>query len=387
MERIRAKIIVLLIILLSTCVLLGHQPGVRAQSSSNIVNLSLNFHNYSLLLSDPNGSFCVYNGADGSSNSVNPTQANLISEISGQQVVSGFSVTYWSSVIIWAIKLPMDLNVDGTVKVNAYISSNFELSGFFSGGGYGMGLVDLDQNNNLVQEFITQAPYTIGANPFTSTPTEYSVSTNVNYIFKAGHSIGFAVGLGATAQGFSATVYFDSASYSSGATLPVVDTSQYQSFTENSQIVGVSSDSAISNFQCNSATDNIQFNAEGINYTTGFCNVSIPKSLMQKPFDVSSASQQITSSVTENSTYYQVYFTHTRTAAPIQITGTANEPTTQPTILPTSAISASPTTPSSSPSTTIPEYPFLAIIALFAVSTLTVVFRAKRKKVLAKLRG
>jgi len=257
--------------------------------------------------------------------------------------------SYWSADIIWAVQLPMDLHVDGTVTINAYVSSTFGISGFFSGSGYGMGLVDIDQNDNMVQQFITQAPYTQSGNAFTSTPSLYSVSTSVDYTFKAGHSIGFALGLGATSQGFSATVYFDSASYCSGATLPVIDASQSQSFAAGSQNVGILSDSAISNFQYSSSSNSLKFNAQGINYTQGYCNVSIPKALMQQPFTVTSGSQQITSTLSQNSTHYQVYFSHTVNTNPIQIVGTSVNP---PTATPTAKPSATPTSTATSSSGT-----------------------------------
>jgi hypothetical protein len=325
--------IAILVVLLVSYLLLVSQPRVNAQSTSNIVSYSLSFHNYSILMSEPNGSFLVYDGADGAApTSANPTQANLISEIPGTQ--SGFS--YWSAVVIWVIKLPYDLHVDGSVGVSAYISSNFKLSGLFSGGGYGMGLVDIDQNNNEVQQFITQGPESLG-NPFHTTPTLYSLNTNIDYTFKQGHSIGFAVGLGATSQGFTATVYFGSSNYASGAILPFQDVAQSNSFSTGQGSVTILSDSAISNYQFASASNSMQFTAQGINYTTAFCNVSIPKSLLQKPFAVTSASQQITATLTENSTYYQLYFTHLRTSNPIIITGSAVQPTATPTVSPTAS--------------------------------------------------
>ena len=305
--------------------LLVQQPNVKAQADPNIVNLSLTFHSYSLLLRDPNGSFCVYDGADGSTNPVNPAQTSLVSETSGTATVFGFTVDYWSAAIIWAIKLPMDLHVDGTVNLKVYISSTFQISGFMSGSGYGMGLVDIDENNNEVQEFLTQAPYTQGGNAFTSTPTQYSVSTNVDHTFKAGHSIGFAVGIGATTQGFTATVYFDSQAYNSGATLPVEDTSESHTFTADyngaTHSVSIVSNSAISNCQFDSSTRAIKFKAEGINYTTGHCTVSIPKTLMQAPFTVTSGSTQITTTLSEDATNYELDFTHTRNSTSSKLLG------------------------------------------------------------------
>ncbi len=295
--------------------------------------------------------------------------------------------------------------LDGSVNIRAFISSNFKISGLFSGGGYGMGLVDIDQNNNEVQQFITQAPYTQGGNPFTASPTQYSVSTNVDYTFKAGHSIGFAVGLGATTQGFTATVYFDSNSYNSGATLPVEETTQCQSFNANGQNIGVVSNSAISGCQFNSAANTLQFQAQLISYTTGYCNVSIPKTLLQSPFTVSSAQQTIPSTLTENATHYQIYFTHTRNSNPIQITGAAVSSSPSSSTAPTGAISSSTLPPSSnspssstsptqtspkatsSPATTttpptVPETQLQDILAIFVLSAiflmLAVVFWRRR---------
>ncbi len=274
----KTKPIMLLLILSISCFFLVQQPNTKAQSSSNIVDVPLTFHSHSLLLRDPNGSFCVYDGADGAApTSATPTQTNLVAQISGQQ--SGFS--YWSASILWTIKLQSDLHVVGTVNVKAYISSTFQLSGLFSGGGYGMGLVDIDENNNEIKQFITQGPISIGSNPFTASPAEYSLNTNVDYIFKKDHSIGFAVGLGATVQGFTATVFFDSLDRNSGATLPVEDKSQSNSFTAitngTSQNIVVVSDSAISNYEFNSASNSIRFKAQGINFTTGYCYASASK--------------------------------------------------------------------------------------------------------------
>ncbi len=384
LDRISGKLAVLLMVLLAGGLLLVHQPNVYAQSGSNIVNLSLTFHNYSLLLRDPNGSLCVYDGADGSTSSANPTQTSLVSETSGTQTVYGFTVEYWSAAIIWAIKLPRDLHVDGTVSIKAYITSDFPISGFMSGSGYGMGLVDIDENNNEIQEFVTQAPYTQGGNAFTSTPTQYSVSTNVDYTFKAGHSIGFAVGLGATVRGFTATVYFDSQAYSSGATLPVEDTSETHTFTANyngaTHSVSIVSNSAISNCQFDSSTRAIQFKAEGIKYTTGHCTVSIPKTLMQAPFTVTSGSTQITVTLTEDSTHYQLDFTHTRNSNPLQIIGTANPTQTTPT--PTTITTAEPTTsPASSPP--IPE---ILPLTVFLICSVTAMHALMLKKFSKKVR-
>jgi hypothetical protein len=355
MEEIKTQAIIILIVLLASCSLLNDQPNLKAQSSPNIVNVPLTFHDYSLILRDPNGSFCVYDGADGASPvQANAVQTNLVSQISG--TYSGFR--YWSADIIWATKLTRDLHVQGTVNVRVFISSTFPLSGFFSGGGYAMGLVDIDQNNNEIQEFITQGPQSIGSNPFTQTPTQYSINTNVDYIFKSGHSIGFAIGLGATTQGFTATVYFDSADKNSGATLPIQDTQESYTFNANynglNQNIVVVSNSAISNYQYDSTKTSIQFVANLINYTNGYCNVYIPKTLMQTPFTITSNAHTITPTLTQNSTHYQLYFTHIRNPNPIQIAGTAISSTATPTASSTSEPTGTPTT-SPNPTATGPE--------------------------------
>jgi hypothetical protein len=286
------------------------------------------------------------------------------------------------------------LHVDGSVNIKAYISSNFAISGFFSGGGYGMGLVDIDQNNNEVQEFLTQTPYTQGSTPFTAIPTQYSLSTTVDYTFKAGHSLGFAVGVGATTQGFTATVYFDSSNYNSGATLPIEDVMSSSGFSVDyggvKQNLAITSDSAISNCQFTSGSGCLQFTAQGISGTTGSCIVSVPKTFMQAPFKVTLGTQQITPTITENSTCTQLSFSHTRSTTPLQITGALNtnptaSPSTQPSSQPTttatiSGASTSPTNSATSPSATstsptqtssptnspsIPEYVTISFLAAF----------------------
>ena len=323
----------------------------------------MTFHGYSLLLKDQNNSFYVYDGADGGApDQASAGQANLEAQISGQR--DGWN--YWSAIIMWTLKLPMDLNVQGTVNMRAYISSTFKLSGLFSGGGYGMGLVDIDENNIEVKEFITEAPYSIGTNPFTATPTQYSTNTNVDYVFKKGHSIGFAVGLGATTQGFSATVYFGSQDRNSGATLPVEDTSKTYNFAADyndaTHNIAIVSNSAISNCQFDSSTRCIQFTAQGINYTTGYCNVWVPKTLMQAPFTITQGTQPITPTLNENATHTQLYFTNTRNANPIQITAATTPPTTA--------------TPTASPP--IPEYPLLTVFPiLIAAALLALIIRRK----------
>jgi hypothetical protein len=113
--------------------------------------------------------------------------------------------------------------------------------------------------------------------------------------------------------------------------------------------------------------------AEGINYTTGHCTVSIPKTLMQAPFTVTSGSTQITATLTEDSTHYQLDFTHTRNSNPLQITGTANPTQTTPT--PTTITTAEPTT-----SPPIPEILPLTILLICIVTAMHALMLKKFSK-------
>jgi hypothetical protein len=364
----------ILIFLLAVSGFEAFEPTMQAQS--DVTNLTLTFHNYSVILRDSNGSFVVYDGADGARDSQATTQETLTSQISGTRM--GYN--YWSAAILWAVKLPMDLHVKGTVNVYAYLSSTFKQS--MLGGGYAMGVVDIDENNVEVKEFLTEAPYSFG-NPFSATPTQYSQNINVDYTFKKGHAIGFAVGFGGTTQGYSATVYFGSADRASGATLPVIETWQTQLCMAEGAQITVKSNSAVENLQYSQAGRCISFSALGIHYTTGTCIVSVPKTLLQSPFTVTVGAQSITPTQTEDATYYQLSFTHSRTADTISIVGeappsptpasstsTAPIQTASPT-QPTQTASSPPQTTDSLPPTPTPTPELSAVIVLAGIGLLT----------------
>ncbi len=350
----------------------------------------MSFHNYSILLKESNGSLVVYDGADGAAAQGSTTQADVVAQISGTSM--GYS--YYSAVVMWIVQLPMDLHVQGTVNVNAYISSTYKLSGLLSGGGYSMGIVDIDENNNEVREFLSDATYNFG-NPFTSMPTKYSQSVNVDYVFSKGHSIGFVVGLGATVQGFTASVYFGSADRSSGATLPVAEAAQTQTLSSNSGDIMVAANSAIQNLQYDQTTRTLSFNAQGIDYTSGTCAVAIPKTLLQSPFTVTQGTQTITATTTENATYYELSFTHTRSDAALRVTGSGPAPSDSPTMSPSaspSSTSQTTTPPSSGTTTGTPNssYPtpqvlevssaaLILLVVLVSVAVLAVVGVLNRK--------
>jgi hypothetical protein len=333
--------------------------AASCQAQNKNVTYTLYFHNYSTLIQDSNGSFVAYNGADGATPTGTGSQVTLQSQITGTR--DGWS--YYSAVAIWAAPLQSDLHVKGTVTVTAYLSSKFSLSGLFSGGSYGFGLVDIDENNAEVNEFISEGPVAIGSNPFTQEPTRYSLSVNVDHVFKKGHAVGFAVGFGATVQGFDATIYFDSPNRNSGVTLPVEVAMTSQTFTVQSggasSNVQVQSDSAVSDFQFDASTKQLKFKAQGIPYTTGSCIVAVPKTLMQAPFSVTCGGQQVQTQVSEDQTLTHISFMHTRTDETIIITSGDD--------------------PAASTATSVaPEYPavtvFPVVVAVCVATLLTATF-------------
>jgi hypothetical protein len=364
--------IALLITMLILGSLLCTSPTTTAQT--NIATYQLTFHNYSVLLRADNNSFCVYDGADGAAADASTAgQVTLDAMITGQR--EGWA--YYSASVVWVIRLPMDLHVVGTVNMRTYLSSTFKISGLFSGSGYGMGLVDIDENDQEVKQFITEAPYTIGANALSSTPTQYSLSTNIDYTFKKGHAIGFAVGFGATTQGYSGTVYFGSPDKASGVTIPVEDKALTSSLTVNTdagtQTIGFVSDSAIVGSQYDTSVRRLQFTAQAISYTSGYCKVTVPKTLLQAPFTVAQGTQQITPTITENDASTEIYFTHIRNTDPIQILGAL--PQTVATATPTEATTAPQTT--STPA--VPEISIAAGLAVFVLTLSLAIFWKKKR--------
>jgi hypothetical protein len=297
----------------------------------------LTFHNYSELLRDSNGSLIVYDGADGASATGSATKADLTAQITGTSM--GYS--YYSAVTMWAVKLPMDLHVKGTVSFHVYISSTYTLGGLFNGGGYAMGIVDIDENNNEVKEFLSSATYSLG-NPFTSTPAQYSQTVNVDYTFRSGHTLAFVVGLGATVQGYVASVYFGSTDRASGATLPVAQNTQTQTVQSDAGPITAASDATIQNLQYDGISHALSYNVKGIDYTPCSGAVTIPKALLQAPFTVTQGTKTIQATTSQNDTYYQITYTNTITDEVLKVAGLADvtaSPTPTPTV-PTSDTSS-----------------------------------------------
>ena len=269
-----------------------------------------------------NGSYYAYDGADALGPQLTTAyQITPSAQITGTR--SGFA--YWNGAVVWVTPLQKNIHVNGNVKITAYMSSTTGGFSLFSGGGYGMGLVDIDENGNELKEFIVEASPSIGANPFTATPKAYSLNTNIDYVFNKGHYLGFFVGAGATIQGYTFTVYFDSQDRNSGATVPIEDPTETYKFNPvwggETYDIEVTSNSALTNFELNAPEKEISYDAWGIRGTSGYSSAVIPKDFLTGPFEVFVDDQQVTPTTTENTTHTTVYFTYTHDPNTISIIG------------------------------------------------------------------
>jgi len=118
--------------------------------------------------------------------------------------------------------------------------------------------------------------------------------------------------------------------------------------------VTVTSNSTISDFNFTRDRKEIKFNVEGYKNTTGFCNASIPISLLGGPYTVEIDNTTILEhyAAPTNGTHSFVYFTYNHSTHIIRITGT----------------------------TVIPEFPSFLILPLFMIATLLAVIFYKRKQ-------
>ena len=165
-------------------------------NSEAVLNIPLTFHYYSLF-EQKNDSYIVYDGADG----YGPKRTNAFAKTMSCQSYSVFEGwPAWSAGVMWILELQQDLHAKGNVELTAYLSSTFDGFGWFDGGGYSMGLADLDEHGNSVTAFPAEGTGGLG-NPFDETPRPYVLNVDVDYIFEKGHYIGFWVGAGATIEG------------------------------------------------------------------------------------------------------------------------------------------------------------------------------------------
>jgi hypothetical protein len=75
----------------------------------------------------------------------------------------------------------------------------------------------------------------------------------------------------------------------------------------------------IYNLQFNKSAKKISFDVSGPESTIGYCNVSIPNTLMQAPFNVMVNGQQTPFNMVENSMFQYIYFTYSHSCKTVQI--------------------------------------------------------------------
>jgi parallel beta-helix repeat protein len=84
----------------------------------------------------------------------------------------------------------------------------------------------------------------------------------------------------------------------------------------------VYSNSTVAGFNFNSALKQITFNVSGSSGKTGFCNVSIPKNLLNGDYEIWIGNTTVIPSLVSNGTYSFLYFTYNCTTRNVRITGT-----------------------------------------------------------------
>lgn len=319
-----------MLLLLTTAPLLptiAQTQGSSLQSNSNaVIDFPLIFHYYSLIERADDNSSYVYEGVDGygpklSSSFVTSLNCQIYGKMQGWD--------HWSASVMWVLKLQKDVHIKGNVEMKVFISSTFSGFGFFDGGGYGMGLLDLDENRNEVAAFPTEGAGGLG-NPFSKTPQPYVLNLEVDYIFEKDHYIGFFVGAGATIKGYTFDVHFDSPDAPSGVNLPIEDQAEAFRFSAvgegNSYEITAVSTSYLSNFKFNQPDKQISFKASGIPGTVGNCKVTMPKALLEGPFKITIDGQQKTSTETENDTHSFIQFAYTNDVDIIKIFAESTKP-------------------------------------------------------------
>lgn len=193
--------------------------------AATITNVPLTFHAYQEVID--NSSSYFYDGVDGCAPQLSLAHATTVeAHIHGTIEYPPFGTfDYWNGQVTWNLTKPLsaDLHVQGMVNMSVWVSSTDELSGFFTGSGYGGAITDLDEVGNIVKMFEFPFVEKQGANIFSPTPAEYHMSLDFDYIFAQDHTILFSFGFGANVEGLTATIYFDAPNRHSGIILPVRD--------------------------------------------------------------------------------------------------------------------------------------------------------------------
>ena len=87
--------------------------------------------------------------------------------------------------------------------------------------------------------------------------------------------------------------------------------------------VSVSTNSTVTNFAFNQTAKTESFEIAGTNGTKGFCNVTIPKELLNGDFSLWIDYSPVSFTITENSTHSSLHFNYTHTVHKVRIVGTS----------------------------------------------------------------
>ena len=190
------------------------EGSVLAQSESSIFF----YHNRLEIYRNKNESVFIYDNADlelplAAEATVTVLKCSIMRQI--QYMFT--TVTAYVGMVQWiSPPLSEDYLAAGSTTMHVWLSSsdvNPEISG------YGIAVVDLDENGNVVGDIYYNYKYVDGK-ILSTEPTVYSLSLNMNHLFPKGHELAFQVLVGSTIQGWMANVYFDSPDRDSRAVLP-----------------------------------------------------------------------------------------------------------------------------------------------------------------------
>ena len=192
-------------------------------------NIQLFFHNYVVVSRSENNSKIIIEGANALQPILNNSSYEKINclQYGGRQE----GQTIWGGDLMFQTSpLRTDLNVAGSVKIVFFVNSTDSFTRK-QGGGYIFGVADINETNGAVAAFLSDIQGAGQGNPFTPKPSKITLFVNsVDHVFKAGHRIGFFIGVGGNKKGWSVGVFFDSAGSNSGAILPVVNPLEYYRF-------------------------------------------------------------------------------------------------------------------------------------------------------------
>ncbi len=186
-------------------------PVIAQKSVGNLFY----FHDTSILYRNDNSSLTVI--AEANLEPPNNSIAKTIEIAANIRNATTPFGTIWVGSVSWVsqpVSKPQVL--DGSITVTAWFSSNDSPPPF---SGIGAGITIIDSQGNLVGQPVYAYSYGQGS-VLTNQPSSYQFNLNINRSVQHGQRFVFAVGLGATAQGWKMTVYFDSLQYPSRASMP-----------------------------------------------------------------------------------------------------------------------------------------------------------------------